>query len=131
VDYLLAQIQGYQAADAQRVGELARAKLGLSGMVRQWVELYGRLRPVARPQQEEEAVLRLLQNLNGRLFCLSETEAKLAAMQAAYGDRDGEMAGLQKKLRKAVQFRGILKHFWKFPPSRALMRMLGARKLTP
>src|SRR6185295_19552746 len=60
VDYLLAQIQGYQAADAQRVGELARAKLGLSGMVRQWVELYGRLRPVARPQQEEEAVLRLL-----------------------------------------------------------------------
>ncbi|HTD86448.1 MAG TPA: glycosyltransferase family 4 protein [Candidatus Binatia bacterium] len=128
--YLLTQIRRYDAAEAQIVSELARAKLGLGSMMQQWVELYGRLRRVAQQADDREAVLRLLQNVDRRVFNLTDTENKFIGLKAAHEQQDRELAVLRKQVRKAVQFHGVLKHLWKFLPARAVMRLMGARELT-
>ncbi|HKQ39945.1 MAG TPA: glycosyltransferase [Verrucomicrobiae bacterium] len=131
VEYLLGQIARYDVSDAQNVSELARAKLGLGSMVQRWVELYRDLRPLGQPQNDSAAIGRLLEKIEGRLFCLTEVETKLSAIEAAHQKQDNELVVLHKKLRKAVQLHGALKHVWKFAPARMVMRLLGMRKLMP
>jgi Glycosyltransferase Family 4 len=128
-EYLLTQIARYDPADAQKVTQLARAKLGLAQMVDQWTELYGSLPPPAHQPNDAAAIARLLLTLESRLFQQTQSENTLAWLEAEHTARSNEQIILGKKLRNAVRLHGVLKYLWKFPPTRALVRMLGAREL--
>jgi len=127
-EHLLKQIARYDPADAQKVSELARAKLGLTRMVQRWVELYRELRAPPQQDDDREAIARLLSIMEAKIYRLSELEPKVAWFGAMHRLQHEELCALRKKARKAVQLHGMAQLLWKFPPTRAVMWAAGFRR---
>jgi hypothetical protein len=123
-EYLSEQIGRYDPADAQRVTELARENLSLSGMTQSWIELYRTMQLAASQHGESEELTEFLLSLESALSRVSELERKLAWFEVAHNWQQSE---LQRLHDKSLKLRGVMKRLWRFPATRALLRRLGLR----
>lgn len=121
-DYLLSQILRYNSSDAAKVTQLARSKLGLGQMVQQWLNLYGSPWPLSEGTDDSAEIARFLLRVEAELSRLAQLEPKLAWFEPAYQE-------LRRKTKNAVRLRGPMKVLWKFPPTRAGLRLMGLQSL--